>query len=107
MKKHIAKQLNKVAATMPTVLEWGMEEEEVEGSWLIHSPIADHQPIDPTKMYRIALPVLRGVDHKQQVKDTYKGGGLDAVKQYHRSVLNKIKLKNHDPNTSTGHVCIG
>lgn len=100
MKKHIAKQLNQVAATMPTVMEWSMESEEVEGSWLIHSPIADSQPIDPNKTYRILLPVLRGVDHKQQVKDAYKRGGLEAVKQYHRSVMNKIKNKQNDTNAS-------
>ena len=107
MKKHIAKQLNEVAATMPTVLEWGMEAQEVEGSWLIHGPIADRQPIDPTKMYRIDLPVLRGVDHKQQVKDAYKRGGMEAVKAYHRSVIDKIKLTKHDPNATTGHVRLG
>ena len=96
MKHHIAKQLNEVADTMPKVFEWEMEMTVVEGDWLQFSPIADKQSIDPAQFYKVLLPVARAVDHKQQVKDAYKRGGLEEVRQYHRSVMDKIKNTNHD-----------
>lgn len=93
MKANIARQLNEVAETMPLVFEWEMRPETVEGSWLKYSPIADRQPIDPDQDYNIELPVMVAVEHKQQVKDAYKRGGFEAVREYHRSVMNKIKPK--------------
>lgn len=101
MKHEIAKQLNEVARTMPRVFEWYLEPTIVEGSWLMHSPIAERQRIEPDKMYTIDLPVLRALDHKQQLKDAYKRGGFAAVKEYHSSVLAKIKMKPNDVNTSS------
>ena len=106
MKHHIAKQLNEVAATMPRVFTWTMEPEVVEGSWLMHSPIADRQKIDPQLSYRVLLPVAKAVDHKQQIKDAYKRGGMEAVKAYHRSVIDKIKSKGNDTNPSPGVVLV-
>ncbi len=53
MKHHIAKQLNEVAATTPTVFEWHLQPTEVEGSWLQHSAIAEVQEIDPEQNYMI------------------------------------------------------
>lgn len=93
MKANIARQLNEVAETMPLVFEWELQPEVVDGDWLRFSAIGDTQKIDPAQQYRIDLPVMVAVSHKQQVKDAYKRGGFEAVKEYHRSVMNKIKLK--------------
>ena len=43
------------------------------------------------EMYMVPMPALVATEHKQQVKDAYKRGGLPAVQQYHQSVIAKIK----------------
>lgn len=91
MKNHIARQLNEVAAGMPQVFEWMPGKATMSGSDLNLTPLADKQKFDPDQMYEFNMPYMVAVEHKQQIKDAYKRGGLIAVKGYHKSVMDKIK----------------
>lgn len=91
MKSSIARQLNEVARTMPHVFEWHEGSVEWTGADLNLTPMGDKHRFDPDKLYTISMPYMQAVEHKQQLKDAYKRGGMQEVKNYHRSVMDKIK----------------
>lgn len=93
MKKQIATQLNEVASTMPIVYEWVLIPEQFTGAELNLTPLAKHVKYDADKVYDVPMPAMVAVTHKQQIKDAYKRGGLPAVKEYHQSVMAKIKMR--------------
>ncbi len=96
MKKDIAKALAKAAETTPTVFEWELRPETFTAEELHLTPIADQMALVPGRLYTVDMPCLVAVDHKQQFKDAYKRGGWPAVKEYHRSVISKIKLNDRN-----------
>jgi len=91
---HVATQLNKLAETTPVVFDWVLIPEIFTGAELNLSPLAETQTFEPTAMYTVNMPAMLAVNHKQQIKDAYKRGGFPAVKEYHQSVMAKIKNKN-------------
>jgi hypothetical protein len=97
MKKDIAQQLNRAAETTPTVFEWELRPEIFTGEELNLTPLGDHVYYIPENEYTVLMPTLVAVDHKQQFKDAYKRGGWEAVKLYHRAVMDKIKTKTVFP----------
>lgn len=90
MKKEIASRLNEVAQSMPTVFEWKTAPVEMKGWELKLTPLDSPSLID-NQDYMIEVPCMVAVEHKQQLKDAYKRGGMDEVVKYHKSVLQKVK----------------
>lgn len=91
MRKDIVQQLHKAAETTPLVFEW-IEVPEIFTAEELHlTPFADIMQLEPGAKYEVPMPALRAVEHKQQFKDAYKRGGWPAVKEYHSSVMAKIK----------------
>lgn len=91
MKKDLAKRLNEVAATMPTVFEWVEIPEVFTGQEMNLSAFGEAETFDERLNYVVMMPCLVAVNHKQQLKDAFKRGGIDEVVKYHRSVMDKIK----------------
>jgi len=91
MKKGITTQLNEVAKTMPTIFEWDEEDVVFTGAEMNLTPFGEEEVFDKDKFYKVKMPLLRAVEHKQQIKDAYKRGGLIEVKKYHQQVINKFK----------------
>lgn len=90
MKKHISSVLNDIAGELPQVFEWSLAEEDFTGLELNLSGFGEKQKFDNSQMYSVEVPVLRAVEHKQQVKDAYKIGGNAAVAQYVARVYKKV-----------------
>ena len=44
-----------------------------------------------TDFYPVEVPIFVAVEHKQQLKDAYKRGGMDECKKYIDNVFAKIK----------------
>jgi hypothetical protein len=97
MNKHIAKQLNEIAATTPTLFSWTTEQVMMFGWELNLTPLGDEIKFEKEAEYPILVPMMVAVDHKQQFKDAYKRGGWEEVKAYHKSVIDKIR-KNEPSN---------
>lgn len=93
MKKDIAKELHKIADSIPVVFEWSTEKIVMKGWELNLTPFGDHFKYEKDQDYLIDVPVMIGTEHKQQVKDAYKAGGTEAVRQYYKSVTDKIQLQ--------------
>lgn len=91
MNHNIAKQLNEVAATMPLVFYWETRPVLMKGWELNLTPLGEGVTFEKDVDYEIPVPCMVAVEHKQQIKDAYKRGGLQAVKQYHQSVMAKAK----------------
>jgi len=91
MKKDIASRLNEVAASMPIIFEWKTESILMKGWELNLTPLGDIYRLEKEKDYTVEVPVMVAVEHKQQLKDAYKRGGMPEVIRYHRSVMDKIK----------------
>jgi hypothetical protein len=92
MNKQIASKLNEVAAGMPVVFEWKTELVLMAGWELKLTPLEKFVKSDE-ELYQIEVPVMVAVEHKQQLKDAYKRGGMEAVQAYHRGVIEKAKNK--------------
>lgn len=93
MRKDIAKELNKIAASIPLVFDWSTEKIIMKGWELNLTPFGDHYKYIAEEDYEVDVPVMIAVEHKQQVKDAYKRGGSAAVHQYYQSVKAKIQLQ--------------
>ena len=91
MRKDIAKELNKIAASIPLVFDWSTEKIVMKGWELNLTPFGDHFHYIPDEDYEVDVPVMIAVEHKQQVKDAYKQGGPAAVRAYYQSVKAKIQ----------------
>lgn len=91
MNKRIASQLNEVAATMPLAFEWKTETVLMKGWELNLTPLGEGVTFEKDADYEIPVPCMVAVEHKQQIKDAYKAGGLPAVQAYHRKVMDKAK----------------
>lgn len=94
MNHHIAKQLNEVAATMPLVFVWETRPVLMKGWELNLTPLGEGVTFEKDTDYEIPVPCMVAVEHKQQIKDAYKRGGLPAVQAYHRQVMDKAKNPN-------------
>ena len=92
MKKDIASKLNEVASTMPIVFEWKTEQITMKGWELKLTPL-DNKRLENESDYFLEVPCMVAIEHKQQLKDAYKRGGMDEVVKYHKSVMDKIKKK--------------
>lgn len=90
MKKNIAKQLAEIADTIPVVFEWELMPEEFTGEELNLTPYGEYQKFPPHEKYQIDMPTLVANMHRQQLKDSYKKGGIKAVEQYRDEVLRRI-----------------
>ena len=97
MKAEIARQLNAAAESTPIVFEWTMMPSQFTGEELNLTPLGDHVKYEKDEIYTVLMPTMIAVNHKQQFKDAYKRGGWEAVKAYHRGVMDKIKDKTPVP----------
>ena len=93
MKKAVETELNKIADTIPIVFDWVLRPEEFTGEELNLTPYGDIQTLIKDQVYTIPMPALFSVDHHKQVKEAYKRGGVPAVRQYCKSVTDKIQTK--------------
>lgn len=91
IKKHIAQQLRAAADSTPTVFDWVMMPEQFTGAELNLTPLGEIMQLDADRVYTVDMPAMVAVDHYQQFKDAYKRGGWEAVREYHRSVMAKVK----------------
>lgn len=91
MKKDIAKQLNKFADELPLV--YNVEEITITetGERLDLSAYGEKRKFEKNKLYELPFIQLRAVEHKQQIKDAYKSGGIARVKGYVNSVIKSLK----------------
>lgn len=83
--------LLQVSEGMPVVFEWDMVPAEFTGEELNLTPLGEKNKYPKGETFKVFMPAMVAVDHRQQVKDAYKLGGWPAVKQYHTSVINKIQ----------------
>jgi hypothetical protein len=91
MKKAIAQRLNELADLLPIIFEEKEETVLMSGKDLFLTPFADMQELDFDKVYAVPVPMFIAVEHKQQLKDRYKYGGMEAVKSYIADIRNKEK----------------
>jgi hypothetical protein len=91
MKKEIAKQLNKFADELPIVYTPEPITILLTGYELNRSGYGEVKKFDENKTYEVPFIQLRAVEHKQQIKDAYKIGGVSQVKQYVNSVIQSIQ----------------
>lgn len=89
MKKSIARELNEVADDMPIIFDEKMETIMMCGKDLKLTPL-EFMVNDDNEMYPIEIPIFVAVEHKQQLKDAYKRGGMDEAKKYIDNVFSKI-----------------
>jgi hypothetical protein len=89
MNKSIAKELNSVANDMPIVYDVKTEVRMMTGKDLRLTPL-EWMVMDDNELYPVEVPMFVAVEHKQQIKDAYKRGGMDGAKRYIDSVFAKI-----------------
>jgi hypothetical protein len=83
MKKNVSKHLNDLAETLPTIFELEFEEAVYTGEEMNLSGYGEEKKYDKKKYYKVAdQPVFRAVEHKQQLKDAWKRGGIEEVIGY-------------------------
>jgi len=83
LKKDVAKHLSDLAETLPLVFELEYEETIYTGEEMNLSGYGEEKRYEKGKYYKVTdLPVFRAVEHKQQLKDAWKRGGLEEVKGY-------------------------
>lgn len=83
MQKRVAKHLFDLAETLPTIFELEYEEAIYTGEEMNLSGYGETTRYDNKKFYKSKdLPVFRAVEHKQQLKDAWKKGGLEEVMGY-------------------------
>lgn len=86
--------MQRLAATMPVIMEHTREHVAVKGSELIeqgHTKIAEgyanEKAVDPEKKYVQTLPVLMARNHLNRIKGAYKAHGRNGVTAY----VNEVK----------------
>ena len=89
MDKSIANKLREVASSLPIIYEWKMVPEIFTGAELNTTPLADAFRFEPDKEYTYPMPAMVAVDHRQQVKDAFKRGGVEGVEQYYFKTMDK------------------
>lgn len=89
MRKSIAKELNNVADEMPIIFDEKVETRMMLGRDLKLTPL-EHLVLSDTDFYPVEVPIFVAVEHKQQLKDAYKRGGMDECKKYIDQVFSKI-----------------
>lgn len=90
MKKHVATKLNDIADNLPQVFDWSLELEDFTGIEMNLSAFGEKEKYDNGSMYSVEVPVMRAVEHKQQVKDAYKHSGEAGVLEYVARVYQKV-----------------
>ena len=83
MQKRVAKHLFDLAETLPTIFELEYEEAIYTGEEMNLSGYGMEKRYEKGKYYKVQdLPVFRAVEHRQQLKDAWKKGGLEEVMGY-------------------------
>lgn len=91
MKKDIASKLNDIAENLPHIFEWELEIIPHTGREMNLSAYGEMHHYDNKSIYDLEVPVMRAVEHKQQLKDAYKRGGDEGVRQYVNAVYRKFR----------------
>lgn len=97
MKKDIAKKLNGLAEKMPIILEEKVEFITLDGFEMNLSGYGEGRKWDRNKHYEVPVPMFKAVDHKQQLKEAYKRGGIEAVWTYFNKVIEDAKTSTYKP----------
>lgn len=83
----MAKKLKAIAQELPEAIE--KFNKIVTGNELLEldADVVDSllEPLIPSKKYTV--PMTKKVDHEKNIIDAYKKGGINAVGQYQRQVL--------------------
>lgn len=95
MKKAIASQLNSLAESMPHVLIEHDDKIIMSGHDLLLTPLAD-QVTDRNAVYEVYIPKFIAVNHDQQLKDSYKRGGWDAIIIYVMEVFKSVGFTDQE-----------
>ena len=94
MKKSVAKILNEFAEKLPVFFDVEYEKVPMFGWELMLTPIGDRQKLEKETIYEIEVPVYRAVEHKQQLKDAFKRGGVKEVENYFTTVMQNSGVQN-------------
>lgn len=87
MDKQIAKQLREISDMLPLVFEHETETVLWTGADLNLTPYGDKIRFEANKLYPLQVPVMRAVEHRQQVKDAFKRDGMKGVNLYIQKVV--------------------
>jgi len=98
MKKNTAKLLNEFSEKLPLVFDVEYEYVPMFGWELKLTPLWTDS-LDKEEIYYVEVPLFRAVEHKQQLKDAYKRGGIPEVQNYFSTILKKSNLEStlHKP----------
>ena len=92
-KKEVARHLANLADTLPIVFELEYEEAIYTGEEMNLSGYGMEKRYEKGRYYKVQdLPVFRAVEHRQQLKDAWKKGGIDSVMEY----CDRIKSINQE-----------
>lgn len=91
MNKAISKSLTEVSERLPLIFEWEPGVYLFTGKELNLTPLGEKQKFIDNGIYKIELPQMRAVEHRQQVKDAFKKAGLAGVKDYCNNVMAKVE----------------
>lgn len=86
MKKNVAKQLHQVAGDLPLVFVKEPIVIQMTGYEMNLSAFGEVHKYDNDQLYDVEFFQLRAVEHKQQLKDAYKRGGINEAKKYYNQV---------------------
>ena len=98
MRRHIASTLRSIAETMPTVFDLQDDWVMWSGHDLLLTPLADKVD-DKDALYKVWCPKLVAVEHWHQLKDAFKRGGWEEVKEYQIKVLKQCGLNDAEIKT--------
>lgn len=85
MKKAIAKQIEKVAGTLPLIMRNTCERHIMTGEEVIAEMAfkeIEGKPVLPSERYMIRQPVQIAINHKRAMKKLYKKHGVIGVVAY-------------------------
>ncbi len=91
MNNEIARKLNQIADGMPILFKWVEVPEVFTGKELNLTPLGEFERFDPAASYTVLMPAQKATEHRQQIKDAYKRGGMEAVKVYHSNFMAQLK----------------
>lgn len=91
MNNEIARKLNLVADGMPLLFKWVEVPEIFTGAELNLSPLGEFERFDPNGSFTVMMPAQKATEHRQQIKDAYKRGGMEEVKRYHTEFMATVK----------------
>lgn len=95
MNNRVSKQLNEIADGLPLLFKWVDAPEEFTGAELNLTPLGEIIHYEPDVMYAVMMPALEATEHKQQIKDAYKRGGMPAVEAYKNFILRSVSTDNY------------